>query len=331
MSDLFYNSRQILQAQIESCLENGIEQRDFVKVVLCLNAANISEDTISELIKATIDGVLNPSEAAQCLTQSISDRLDIKDFQRNITGKPDANILLESFSEAERVWFYLVDQIFIFYNHNVAETNKYRKFLQSKKTQSIKKTKWGDVDETGWAKVLSEFASEKLFGSTLQIAFDALPIELRSHLEKVNAYNLVGRFAWIVFETGAQCEYQNNAETNSSSKKGIEFEHALRYRIEAEIPSAIVEMTPGSGDQGADLIVCIKNLKLVIQAKNYTGNVGNSAVQEVYAAKGYYDADIAVVVTNSEFTQSARSLAAELEVLLVYETQVIDLLKTADR
>ena len=66
-----------------------------------------------------------------------------------------------------------------------------------------------------------------------------------------------------------------------------------------------VELTPLSNDYGADLI-CTKNGQvLVVQAKRYEGKVGNAAIQQVVAAKDYYEADECMVVTNSYFTRNA--------------------------
>lgn len=80
--------------------------------------------------------------------------------------------------------------------------------------------------------------------------------------------------------------------------------------------------TPVTGDQGADLI-CIKSgLKLVVQCKFYSGNVGNTAVQEVHAARGFYDANHAVVISNAGFTRSAIELAGKLGILLVTDDKL---------
>ena len=57
-------------------------------------------------------------------------------------------------------------------------------------------------------------------------------------------------------------------------------------------------------------------LKYGIQCKNYTGKIGNTAVQEAYAGKSFYDCDIAVVLTNSTFTKSAVQLAESIGVML---------------
>ena len=56
--------------------------------------------------------------------------------------------------------------------------------------------------------------------------------------------------------------------------------------------------------------------KIVVQAKRYERNVGIAAVQEVVGSIAYYKADRAMVVTNSNFTKSARDLAKRNEVEL---------------
>lgn len=78
-----------------------------------------------------------------------------------------------------------------------------------------------------------------------------------------------------------------------------------------------VQITKKSGDQGADLFAEKFGRKIVIQAKNYSDNVGNSAVQQVLAAKTFYTCDQAMVITNSYFTPSARELAESGGVRLV--------------
>lgn len=78
-----------------------------------------------------------------------------------------------------------------------------------------------------------------------------------------------------------------------------------------------VEGTKLSGDQGADLFVTRFGKKTVIQAKNYSGSVGNAAVQEAISAKSFYACDEAMVVTNSYFTKSAIELANATSVRLI--------------
>ena len=72
------------------------------------------------------------------------------------------------------------------------------------------------------------------------------------------------------------------------------------------------EVTPGSGDQGADVIIIDSNgSKSAIQTKRYEGSVGNAAVQEVIAGRIYYKCFKSLVITNSTFTKSAVNLAKQ--------------------
>ena len=72
------------------------------------------------------------------------------------------------------------------------------------------------------------------------------------------------------------------------------------------------EVTAASNDYGADIIgIDNRGRKWVIQCKRYSGSVGNSAVQEVVAAKAHYNAEKAAVMTNSRLTMNARKLAAD--------------------
>jgi restriction system protein len=70
-----------------------------------------------------------------------------------------------------------------------------------------------------------------------------------------------------------------------------------------------VERTRYIGDYGADLVADNNGVKMVIQAKRYKKKVGIRAVQEAVASKGYYNCDKAMVVTNSHFTNQAKTLA----------------------
>lgn len=96
---------------------------------------------------------------------------------------------------------------------------------------------------------------------------------------------------------------------------GYEFEKFLAQIFQTA--GYDVEATKLSGDQGADLFVSKFGKKMVIQAKNYSGTVGNSAVQEAISAKSFYGCDDAMVVTNSYFTRSATELANAASVRLI--------------
>lgn len=71
------------------------------------------------------------------------------------------------------------------------------------------------------------------------------------------------------------------------------------------------------GDQGVDLIAELNGIRVALQCKRYSGAVGNTAVQEVFAGQKYEACDVAVVVSNARFTASAIQLAKTLSVLLI--------------
>lgn len=78
-----------------------------------------------------------------------------------------------------------------------------------------------------------------------------------------------------------------------------------------------VRVSGKSGDYGADVMARDLLLrKIVVQCKCYNGRVGVGAVQEIHAAKTFYDAQRAAVATNSKFTKAARELAYKLNVEL---------------
>lgn len=77
-----------------------------------------------------------------------------------------------------------------------------------------------------------------------------------------------------------------------------------------------VTVTRGSGDQGVDVIAEQSGIKYAVQCKRFSGSVGNKAVQEVHFGKTYYHCHVAIVMTNSYFTQSAKDAANESNTIL---------------
>lgn len=89
-----------------------------------------------------------------------------------------------------------------------------------------------------------------------------------------------------------------------------------------------VKKTKKSHDYGADLIIKIKDIKIILQCKLYTShNVSLNAVQEVYSAVKFYNGSIGIVLSNTYFTKSAINLATSTNVLLWDRTMLEKLLK----
>ena len=77
-----------------------------------------------------------------------------------------------------------------------------------------------------------------------------------------------------------------------------------------------VRVTQASGDFGVDVTAKLNDELWVFQCKRYTGNLGVKSVQEVFAGAAKYRVDKAVVITNSYFTEAAKELADDTNVML---------------
>lgn len=77
-----------------------------------------------------------------------------------------------------------------------------------------------------------------------------------------------------------------------------------------------VRHTATTGDFGADLLIGRDGEEWVVQAKRQARPVGVAAVQQAAAARPHYDADGAMVVTNTTFTAQAVTLADSAGVVL---------------
>ncbi|MFD1030255.1 restriction endonuclease [Metaplanococcus flavidus] len=135
---------------------------------------------------------------------------------------------------------------------------------------------------------------------------------------------LIGILAFFFTGTGLLGFHKKTMRHNKLKKSGIlnvdemtgrEFEEYLRILFRER--GYQVQLTPTTGDFGADLILSAKNQKVVVQAKRYKKNVGLKAVQEVSTAKSHFNADECWVVTNSYYTEPAKKLAASNRVRLV--------------
>jgi restriction system protein len=88
---------------------------------------------------------------------------------------------------------------------------------------------------------------------------------------------------------------------------GTQFEVFLKVHFQKQ--GYRVELTPTTGDYGADLVLSKNGERIVVQAKRYNNSVGIKAVQEVVSSINYYKANKGIVITNSRFTKNAEALA----------------------
>lgn len=167
---------------------------------------------------------------------------------------------------------------------------------------------YGVIDSSGWNKEVQYFVdnvvrpklSDAEAAAVLDYGMSAFFQEEIDHVVLM----------WSTNTTNAPSETGFNNEISPT-----EFEELCASVLRSEGWDA--STTKGSGDQGADVIASKNGTKLVIQCKLYSGSVGNKAVQEAIAAKAYYQANLAAVVTNSYFTPGAKELANAAGVILM--------------
>lgn len=119
-------------------------------------------------------------------------------------------------------------------------------------------------------------------------------------------------------------KYKNYDFSKIDYMDGIEFENLIDAKFQKM--GYTTKLTKATKDYGVDLIA-IKNKKsIAIQIKRYNRNVGVKAIQEVIAAKAFYKADTAMVLTNSYFTKPAKNLAKETNVILIDRSKLAKIL-----
>lgn len=142
--------------------------------------------------------------------------------------------------------------------------------------------------------------------------------EENNRLKSKNKYlnNEVKKLSEQFMNIKEQSEFVNKYNLDIIDKlDGFEFE---RFCVEMLKINGYenVRNTQKSIDYGIDIIAEKNNIKYAIQCKRYDGKVGNDAIQEAMTGKEYYECNIAIVLTNSIFTQNAQKLAKSTGVIL---------------
>lgn len=120
-------------------------------------------------------------------------------------------------------------------------------------------------------------------------------------------------------------KYSKTTKTTKAPEVGNPIEFELYCANLLEQAGWSVVTTKASGDQGADVIANNGAISVVVQCKQYSKPVGNSAVQEAHSAKSHYNANFAVVATNQTYTKSAQQLALSTGVLLLHHDELSEL------
>ncbi|MFY9299920.1 MAG: restriction endonuclease [Candidatus Nitrosotenuis sp.] len=157
---------------------------------------------------------------------------------------------------------------------------------------------------------LERLVREKGFATS---NLDQQIFEVKEHLELERFQNglIVGENTFTVED----CDHMS----------GLQFEKLLALLFKKM--GYTVQLTKGSGDQGADLIIEKWGERQVVQCKNSHGKISNKAVQEIGTAIKHYGADGGMVITNNLFQESAKDLAKSNGIKLIDRTKLTELLK----
>lgn len=170
--------------------------------------------------------------------------------------------------------------------------------------------KWANMWLSNVNNLVIDFTHEetiKRFENDIKINF--------LELENYN-FNEVIKYAYIVIKKEKiVINAKSNITISTPQNNGYGFEEYVAKIFFKK--GYFVETTKKSGDFGADIILSKNNKKIVIQTKFYSSSVGVEAVQQIHAAKGYYNADEAWVITNNKYTAQAFELAKKVNVLLL--------------
>jgi Restriction endonuclease len=269
---------------------------------------------------------LKISNVVDSTTERMRELLNEGGFAKRVAGQELEQQLVDGFKSLIEIKIEFNVLFLTDYETDLLTISQYKEFLLSKKRQLTLRDKWGDPDLAGWNKLASDFACEKLTAGVWDNAFSGFSPIVQDHLTSCNQ----GKFgaAFVLHSLKKEISHADTRLAELSIiKDGRDYEIFLSKQIQETFPMFIVELTPITGDQGADIIVSTPSSKIAIQAKYYSFPVGNSAVQEIYAAKKFYEADECLVVCNSSYTPAARILASKTGVLLTTDIEYLSVLR----
>lgn len=128
-------------------------------------------------------------------------------------------------------------------------------------------------------------------------------------------------------KTANECIWKSNSIEDFDNMEGHDFECFCAELLKKNGFKDVI-VTNGSSDQGVDIIAEKESIKYGIQCKCYSSDIGNRAVQEIYAGKAFYKCHVGIVLTNRYFTKSAKKLAQSNGIILWDRDKLIALVNS---
>lgn len=288
---------------------------------------------IGSMLGYEIESIVGPdSNFEDSFVKGSKKLLEFQRYKIITNGKITTQEYMYSVSEGIPTYYELVVKEYIDkYEFFLDNFKRYFDFVElnhqlltAKKRTLLIQDEFGDVDGGVWIDYLQRFAERReLINPHQPIAneFEAV----REYLKVIGLENFQGKA--LSYLLALYDHFNKKDDEFSNIYTGVDFELYLKQTLENTLPDVYVETTPASGDHGADLLVRYKGIVIAIQAKYYTGTVGNAAVQEIHSGMGFYDANYGMVVTQSKYTEHARSLANKLGIYLENTDTYIEKIK----
>lgn len=201
--------------------------------------------------------------------------------------------------------------------------------LRRKKAQNTYKDDYGIQHNSGWLKECNYFVTAVLLPLDQRVPQFISKVTQR-YVFLTDAIDRDSIETWVAFlDDLVAADDSRSYLSDLTSMTGHDYETFVGNIVEDCGWGVLV--TKGSGDQGADVIAERDGVRIVMQCKLYASTVGNKAVQEVFAAKVFYDCDDAWVVSNAAYTPSARKVAARTGVTLLHHDEIPELLEDLER
>ncbi len=236
------------------------------------------------------------------------DLIEIYKYQLNFF--PDLTKILKLLKSKNVQTDYL-ELLKLFNELKLEQENQETNLILNQEQQRITDKLLGDISVR---KVVKEFIKTPIDKDITKLLLNRFNLDFKEYDLDELIEELSEEIDLEYFENNLNSSENNKILSDPSNLSGLEFEAFLKELFELLGYSVI--QTKASGDQGADLILKLDNIKTVVQAKRYSGNVSNTAIQEVAAARKHYKCDKAMVVTTGKFTKSAIQLAISNEVEL---------------
>ncbi|MBL7232326.1 restriction endonuclease [Komagataeibacter oboediens] len=190
--------------------------------------------------------------------------------------------------------------------------NRHADALRIRRRQLVQVNSYGVERTTRWRREQAEFiktvVQPTLRARRLQWAWPVIADRVQARIEHVASQKL------------SRGEAVQAGSGYAPDMDPIAYERYCAERLRACGWDA--HATPPGGDQGADVIATRGRTRLVVQCKLYRNAVGNEAVQQISAARLHYQADVAAVVSNADYTTSARQLAQSNHVALLHHDEL---------